>query len=206
MGRAGGRGGGVSTTGTVAAGAGAAQGGRGVGGRASTASAAGQEQGKMLSFLAVPKAHEAELWLVHRTPDGNEHVQQQTVRFSGTERAFTFPSVQVATSKGTVTLEITGKLQSFVGNEAPSGSGFSSYVIRSVPELSDPANAQHIVVSLSRRARGNTPALLDNIGNSVMVIDVPKANDVVSFEFPALQKAAEDLLKGHLFSLRLVIK
>jgi hypothetical protein len=34
-------------------------------------------------------------------------------------------------------------------------------------------------------------------------MDIPAADDVLSFEFPALQRSAENLLKGHQFSLRL---
>jgi hypothetical protein len=36
-----------------------------------------------------------------------------------------------------------------------------------------------------------------------MAIDLPKPEEVLSFEFPALPKATEDLLAGHKFSIRL---
>ena len=46
---------------------------------------------------------------------------------------------------------------------------------------------------------------LDTRGGSYFFMDVPASDDVLSLEFPSLQKATEDLLKGHTFSLRIKI-
>jgi hypothetical protein len=150
-----------------------------------------------LRMMVVP-TYDAELWLVHRTPDGKEIVQQQTVRFGGfgpPNGTFTFPPIQVQTSKGVIGIDISGRLQSSVGSEPGDGSVISQ-------TTAEPAAAPHISVKIDRRAHLSGPPLLDITGGSSMVIDVPSPSDVLSFEFPALQKSAEDLLKGHQFSLR----
>jgi hypothetical protein len=61
------------------------------------------------------------------------------------------------------------------------------------------------MLTLARRARATGNPFIDTTGSSSMILDVPKPEDVLSFEFPALQKATEDLLKGHVFSLRVRI-
>ena len=43
----------------------------------------------------------AELWLVHRKPDGTETTVPLTVRFSGPGADYSFPAIQVATAEGT---------------------------------------------------------------------------------------------------------
>jgi hypothetical protein len=146
----------------------------------------------------------AELWLVHRKPDGTESVQQQNVRIGGNAVDFSFPPIVVTTSRGAITLDITGKLQVTSGAvlQTPDGSRYF-YSLNGA----DPVNAQdrRIQVSLNRRARASGTPLLDISGGSSIVIDMPKPDDVPSFEFPALQKATEDLLKGHVFSIRLKV-
>jgi hypothetical protein len=192
---AGGRGGRASTSGTVLSGRGGLS----------------LYQGKLQVSGAA--SYDAELWLVHRKPDGTESVQEQTVRFSGSSGNFRFPPVQVNTSKGVVTLDITGRLQSFVGTppdpSEPSRGGVGQmytelsrvYALRT-GRAGDPQQTPRIMVTISRRARATGQNFLDTTGGSSIAIDVPAPADVLSFEFPALQKATEDLLKGHLFSLR----
>jgi len=151
-----------------------------------------------LSYL-VARRYDAQLWLVHKTPNGSETVQEQTVHFGGPGAAlgsFAFPQIQVQTSRGPITIDITGKLQS----STPTDGRQMLAVISSGNQSEAPA--QHITVSIDRRARSAGPPLLDITGGSSMVIEVPKPTDVLSFEFPALQKSTEDLLKGHQFSLR----
>ena len=147
------------------------------------------------------RTYDAELWLVHRKPDGTESVQQQTLHFGGlgANGTFTFPSIQVQTSKGAITVDITGKIQAFTGDQVPENDRMRPMLMTSLDASSA---AQHLSVSIDRRARATGPPLLDITGGSRMVIDVPSTSDVLSFEFPALQKSAEDLLKGHQFSLR----
>jgi hypothetical protein len=150
-------------------------------------------------------SYDAELWLVHRGPDGVETVQQQTVHFSGNSTSYSFPAISVQTSKGPITVDITGKLQSFVGNppdpnEANAGVAYAYFFQRK--DVTGETPQPRIMVTIGRRARASGPPLLDITGGSSIAMELPAATDVLSFELPALQKAAEDLLKGHQFSLR----
>lgn len=157
-----------------------------------------------------PGSYDAELWLVHRHPDGTETTQQQTVRFTGTDQAFTFPNVAVPTAKGDISLDISGTLRAVAGDDpnvqSPFGpnfsTGFHSFDFKTWVTGD---TAIRLAVSIARRARaGGTPPL-DTRGGSYFLMDVPAPADVVSFEFPSLQKATEDLLKGHSFSLRIKV-
>jgi len=156
-----------------------------------------------LKFLAMSRTFDAELWLVHRKPDGMEVVYEQKVSFGGLAApngTFAFAPIQVQTSKGTIAIDISGRLQSFVGDQPPAGGRGAMTLTTIYP--TDLSAAQHISVKIDRRAHASGPPLLDITGGSTMVIGVPAPTDVLSFEFPALQKSAEDLLKGHQFSLR----
>ena len=121
----------------------------------------------------------AEIWLLHRTPDGVEHVQLQTVTFTRAAREFSFPPVAVTTSRGVVMVDINGSLR-----------------------ITD----NRIAIGLSRRARASGAQPLDTTGSSEVSFDLPKPEDVTSFEFPALQKPAEDLLAKHKFSVRVRVR
>jgi hypothetical protein len=66
----------------------------------------------------------------------------------------------------------------------------------------DPNQPPMFVVSISRRARRTSP-FIDTRGATDVSIEIPKPNDVLSFELPPLQKETEDLLRGHTFSIRL---
>jgi len=59
-------------------------------------------------------------------------------------------------------------------------------------------------LSIARHARRTTP-FVDTRGATDMSLEMPKPGDVLSFELPPLQKATEDLLKGHTFSIRVRI-
>ena len=144
------------------------------------------------------------MWLVHRKPDGAESVQHQNVRISGNAWDFSFPPIQVSTSRGVVTLDITGKLQVTPAGteEKPDGGQYFYYFNKA-----DPASAQgrRVTVSLNRRARAAvTPRSISRAAAASRSTS-PSPTDVLSFEFPALQKETEDLLKGHQFSLRVRI-
>lgn len=184
------------------------------------------KQFKLRGSLA-PSSYDAELWLVHRHPDGTETTEsQQTVRFSGTDLAFTFPAVVVKSSKGDLTLDFNGTLRAGIGPEA---GAFPSWLVRSYAG-SDATprsfyffnsgdayatgfagrgtaggdNAVRIAVTIARRVRGGgTTPPLDTRGGSYFFMNVPAPADVVSFEFPSLPNAGDDPLKGHTFSLRI---
>lgn len=170
----------------------------------------------------APGSYDAELWLVHRKPDGTETTQRQTLRFTGTDQTFTFPAVSVATSKGDISLDISGSVRAVVGPNPDGyawsffGSNYYSWTTKDgqTNRLVKPGgtvasanaaadNAIRLAVSISRRAHAASTPPLDTRGASFFFMDVPDAADVVSFQFPALQKATEDLLKGHTFSLRI---
>ena len=121
----------------------------------------------------------AEIWLIHRGPDGVEHVQLQTVTFTRATREFSFPPVAVNTSRGVVMVDINGTLR-----------------------ITD----NQIAIGLGRRARASGASPLDTTGASEITVDMPRPEEVLSFEFPALQKPAEDLLAKHKFSVRVRVK
>ena len=166
-------------------------------------------------------SYDAEVWLVHKRPGGAEVVQQQTVRFSGVTGNFSFPPVQVTGRGGDITLDITGRLQLMMGNRtewanyfrlpsakpaiARGGLRGQSTPGAIAPATPDPSNPSPlIIVSIARRAFRSTP-FVDTRGTTDMSIQIPQPNDVLSFELPPLQKATEDLLAGHVFSVRLRI-
>jgi hypothetical protein len=198
-----GSGGGQSTATT------SVQGGRG--GQAGGATTKVQVRG-LTPGLSVVSAgmYDAELWLVHRRPDGTETVQQQTLRFSGAPRDYAFPPIAVTTSRGAVTIDVTGRLQVIVGDPPPPttstfsrGAGGTTYTLLAIRrDPNAPPPPQRVMLTITRRARAAGSPTLDVGGGSQVLIDLPKPEDVLSFEFPQLQKSAEDLLRGHTFSLR----
>jgi hypothetical protein len=147
---------------------------------------------------------EAEVWLVHKTPDGSEHVQQQSVRFGAAGVPFTFPPVQVAGSGGAITIDISGSVQTL--NSTGQRYGLTQgYVARGRGAAAAPSTESATPlfgISIARRARRATP-FIDTRGATDISLQTPKPEDVLSFELPALQKSTEDLLKGHTFSIRL---
>ena len=178
-------------------------------------------------FPLVPmgSSYDAEIWLVHKKPDGTETVQQQSVRFRGAGTSFTFPPVQVAGPGGQIGIDITGSLQllsrpggryDWASTRLLPGVGRSTTTIAVTRSGAagrggaaigaNPADTPSplIVVSIARRVRRASP-FIDTRGTTDMSIQIPEPNDVLSFELPALQKATEDLLKGHQFSVRLRI-
>jgi hypothetical protein len=156
----------------------------------------------------------SELWLVHKQPNGEEQVQQLSISFGPAGSDYSFPPVQVNTSKGVVMVDITGRLEMNPRPGEADSSARALYgrlVTRQVridpatgaaTETAGVPETSKIQLSISRRARSAANAL-DVSGGSSMAIDLPKPEEVLSFEFPALPKATEDLLAGHKFSIRL---
>jgi hypothetical protein len=193
-GRGGARGGGTVGTGSTGTGSGTGGGvasgtargsvGRGagvtLGGTAGGRGAPGR--GSQVRAVGISSPYEAEIWLVHKQPGGTESVQQMSGGFAGMPWKFSFPQVQVAGSAGPVLVDITGSLQLLNGPDSPL-----------------------LVVSIARRARRAKP-FLDTTGTTDVSMEVPKPDDVLSFELPPLQKSVEDLVKGHTFSIRLRMK
>jgi hypothetical protein len=134
---------------------------------------------------------------------------------------FSFPPVQVTGRGGDITLDITGRLQLMTGTRTdwtnyfrlPSakpalgrgglrGQSTPGAIAPATPDPSNPSPL--IIVSIARRAFRSTP-FVDTRGTTDMSIQIPQPDDVLSFELPPLQKATEDLLAGHVFSVRLRI-
>jgi hypothetical protein len=181
----------------------------GAGGRGeATMAQAGPQQYRLST---VSGSYDAEVWLVHKMPNGNEAVQQQSIRFGTAAREFAFPPVQVEGKDGPITLDFTGSLQVLGGPgrgtwalAAARGfrAGQATTVTAQRPQEGASSDATAMfAVSIARRARRGTP-FIDTRGATDISIQVPKPGDVFSFELPPLQKATEDLLKGHTFSLR----
>ena len=155
-----------------------------------------------LQFAALARTYDAELWLVHRKPDGTETVQQQTLHFGGlgvTAGSFPFPPIQVPTSKGPITIDITGKLQSSVGVD---GAGNRFAVVDDSEHEPRPAPSTSRCRSIAARDAARSAAARHHRRQQHGHRRAGSPTDVLSFEFPALQKSTEDLLKGHQFSLR----
>jgi len=223
---AGGGGAGTGATGSSTVSGTTSAGGGGGGGRGSTntttmARGGGRGQTTGLDVTDFRRAYASglarytsELWLVHKQPNGEEQVQQLSIQFGRSGADYSFPPVQVNTSKGVVMVDITGRLaMNPRPGEADSNARtlYSQLVTRQVrvdpatgaaTETAAVPETSKIQLSISRRARSAASAL-DVSGGSSMAIDLPKPEEVLSFEFPALPKATEDLLAGHKFSIRL---
>ena len=199
--------------------------------RAFYADALKRLQESKFQFATTPGSYDAELWLVHRHSDGTESTElHQTIQFTGTDVAFTFPAVVVSTSKGDLTLDFSGTLRAGAGPDAKSlfpsfrsatpptevlngvdGRGRSFFFFNSDADqfttVSGGAAADNaairIAVTIARRVRGGGTPPIDTRGGSYFFMNVPAPTDVVSFEFPSLPSVGEDPLKGHTFSLRI---
>jgi hypothetical protein len=197
-GRAGATGGGGGGAGTATSGAGSSSTGRG---RPPNAEELALLSEAVARITSARTSYTAELWLIHRLPDGVERVQQQTLTFGTGSTEWSFPPVLVPTARGVVTLDIGGQVQ-FAPAGAPMGTVRSPGGLTYAMRAANPAGPRLSVV-INRRARDGQSGGLDTSGGSGMLIDLPGPVDVLSFEFPPLQKAAEDLLAGHQFSVRL---
>jgi hypothetical protein len=166
-------------------------------------------------YLRALAQYTSELWLVHKQPNGEEQVQQLSIQFGPSGTDYSFPPVQVNTSKGVVTVDITGRVEMNPRpGEADRARGGCTRRLLTRQVRIDPATgAAHRRRPRCRprpRFSCRSPAApdrpqgaLDVSGGSSMAIDLPKPEEVLSFEFPALPKATEDLLAGHKFSIRL---
>ena len=70
----------------------------------------------------------------------------------------------------------------------------------------DPKHATRMMVTIDRRARASGSPLLDITGGSSIAMEVPAPPTCCRSNCRRCRKAAEDLLKGHQFSLRLQMK
>lgn len=134
-----------------------------------------------------PKHIEAELWLVHKAPDGKESSQRQTFRMrDGGRGDFYFDDLNLTIQQGTTTLPIVVE----VFGAIHTGTMMSNGDI-------------NMTLSLTRRYinKGTALGTWPKTGSTDYPMTV-KAGEVVSFLLPPLTDDGGILL-GHRFSLRL---
>jgi hypothetical protein len=122
---------------------------------------------------------DAELWLVHRLPNGTEEVQRQIVRFGSNSSPFNFPLVAIAMAQGRVDIDVTGMLRLVSDEGAPT--------------------RVHIAITRRIGSEGQP----DRFGNTGRLMPVPPPTDVIAFELPWPADVVPDSLVGHRFSVRL---
>jgi hypothetical protein len=135
-----------------------------------------------LPYTPIPETYrqqfDAEVWLVHKLPSGNEEVQRLTLVFGRTATRFAFPPVEVVRDGEKGTVDVAGTL--YIGS------------VRSQEKL---------VVHLDRTIKKRTTM----VGGSFKPIDIPAGSEVLSFELPT-NSSDSDLrshFHGHEFSVRL---
>lgn len=134
---------------------------------------------------------EAELWFIHRTPDGKETTQRQAVRMrDGGRGDFYFEDLKVDAAVGgrtePVTIEVFGSINT--GTMMDDG------------EINMQLQLTRRYINASATALNIPP----NVGRTVYPLTV-RAAEVVSFVLPPLDNDQGQLL-GHRFSLRLRLK
>jgi hypothetical protein len=131
---------------------------------------------------------DAELWLVHRLPDGTEEAQQQTLTFRGDGTHFAFPPVPMPIGRGSLDVEVGG-------------------IVRLASTNGRPPTLQ---VTIYRHAKGTGSSTVDNFGDSSRTMPMPAPSEVISFELPkeisfppnTSVRPSPTPLVGHQFSLR----
>jgi hypothetical protein len=180
-------GGGSSGVGRAVAGTGKSV--LGAGSRAvAVAPSGGEASGSQNSGIAPLTT---EMWLVHQRPEGTEEALRQVIPTTTELSEFNFAPISVATSRGRVTVALTGTLQ-LVPPGVTAGKGGS--VASGVPQLR---------IAMDRRVivEGAPPG--GSRGRSMMELALPNASEVIAFELPPLRNSERDVFEGHQFSLRL---
>ena len=208
-----------------AAGRGAGVGGRGAGvGSTSGSGATGVKAGRyQLTQVRAKGSYDAEIWLVHKKPDGTEVVQQQTVRFGAVPKPFVFPPEEVPGGGGPITVDIAGSLQlngpgfrfynyssdyggrgairerSFARDQParggqPGRSGQPDPAGQAAASAETPATLR-FMLSIARHARRTTP-FIDTRGATDVSVEMPKPGDVLSFELPPAPESDGGFAQG----------
>jgi len=124
----------------------------------------------VLPLGAMPggaKAVDAELWLLHTLPSDVQQVVHQTVRLSTAGGRFAFAPTSVTTTRGDVSVELTGSIDRY---RSPTGDEF-------------------FLLSLTRRVRGAGLPPEGVAGTTGSVVPLPLPNEVLSFEMPGSGRA-----------------
>ena len=122
-------------------------------------------------------AYDAEVWLVHRLPQGQDETLKQTGHIGRDGRVFEFPAMHVSTDAGVVDVSVAGMLRPMT--------------------LDDGTIVLRAAIARVLGGAGNST------GSSVTAIPMPGPSDAVSFETPLLPARfqAVDPLSGHQFSV-----
>jgi hypothetical protein len=128
-----------------------------------------------LSQLATRPLLDAEVWLVQKLANGGESVQKRQVSFA-IAAPFTFDPVII---NGGLNIQVSG-------------------ILRMNPSAVSP-----LTVEIRRRVKGDGPPRVDNEGGSFQTMELPKPDDVLSFELPPSGEAGRMVRTAPEFSLRL---
>jgi hypothetical protein len=148
--------------GAVGVPSGSGRGGRGGGGRGSSTADLASALAAVAAMRLVPSQPpmDAEIWLVHKRPDGTEDVQLRTTPVAG---RFVFTPIVVTKSGGaTVRVDVTGVVLQRIVNGTADGLTFS----------------------LDRRITSDGPPPVDLQGGSAVNLVLPAPGEVVSFPLP----------------------
>ena len=147
----------------------------GGGGGAGGGRGGGAGAGSVVSRPLPNASFLADLWLMHKLPDGTEEFQRYTASFGEDGTPFKFPTVSIAGSNGPVPVDVSGRIRPMLVNESAT---LSLMIDRSIGR------------SL--------------IGGSYTTVPLPAPGEVLSFELPPPRRGP-DPVEGHRFSLRLRI-
>jgi hypothetical protein len=125
----------------------------------------------------------AELWLVHKLPDGSEQAQQRSLRTVPSAGEFTFDAVRIPVANQEHVVTVTGSIQA---QRLPDGS-------------------ENLFIGIIRRIAINGDAGYYSQGGSGRTIAMPKAGDVISFEMPDTGVRAFNPFRSHEFAVRVRI-
>jgi len=106
----------------------------------------------------------ADLWLLHSAPRDRLSTSHQSTRLDRNGGAFTFPGLTVATARGDVSVEIAG----------------------SIARYRTASGEEYLLVSLRRVITGAGAPAQGFSGSTSSLIALPRPEDVVSFEMPAV--------------------
>jgi hypothetical protein len=133
---------------------------------------------------------DAELWLVHRKPDGSEVAQQRTVRTVPGTGEYTFDAVPVSMPDRNYIVTVTGSVQA---QRLPDGT-------------------EKLFVGIIRRITTSGDGSYASNGGSGRTVAMPRAGEVISFEMPDTgakamggqlpSERALNPIPGHEFSVR----
>jgi hypothetical protein len=138
--------------------------------RAARGMASAPQDPSLVPVGAIPGgagALSADLWLLHSAPRDRLSTSHQSTRLGNSGGTFTFPGLTVATPRGDVSVEIAG----------------------SIARYRTTSGEEYLLVSLRRVITGAGAPPQGFSGSSSSLIALPRPEEVVSFEMPAVVNA-----------------